>query len=47
MTSSDWQEIATACVAVLLLVGIIAVKLSNELARVYAELNQLKNKDRK
>lgn len=47
MSASDWQEVATACAVTLVVVGVIAAKLATELARAYAELNQLKNKDRK
>ena len=47
MSASDWQEVAIACGLTAIVVGVIAAKLATELARVYAELNQLKNKDRK
>lgn len=47
MSAADWQEVAIACGLTAIVVGVIAAKLATELARAYAELNQLKNKDRK
>jgi uncharacterized protein YjeT (DUF2065 family) len=45
MSATDWQEIAIAACATLVVVGVIAAKLADALRRTIAEVERLREKE--